>query len=283
MFGGIFYLVTLIGRLSGQEIMGWRVLCMICLLTAFMLLHKGDWKLVKEIAARIPAQPWRIPAMLLSACLIGSQFWVFIWAPNHGKALDVSLGYFLLPLVMVLCGRIAYKDKLSRFQRFAVFFALLGIINQFYIGASFSWVTLVSALGYPPYFILRKYLKHDNLGGFWFDLMFMLPACLWFIWEGETSLDFMLHEGGMFWLLLLYGFTSGAAMILYILASRLLSLSLLGLLGYVEPVLLVLVALLMGNSIAQDELVTYIGVWLAVLMLVLDGVRVMRVHHRFIE
>jgi chloramphenicol-sensitive protein RarD len=283
IFGGIFYLVTLLSQLSGQEIMGWRVLCMFSLLTGFMLAHKNDWQLVREITARLASQPWRIPAMLLSSALIGSQFWIFVWAPNHGHALDLSLGYFLLPLAMVLCGRIVYKEKLSRFQRGAVLFAFIGICNQFYIGASFSWVVLLSALGYPPYFMLRRYLKHDNLGGFWFDLLFMLPAGLFLIWDGEHSVAFMLSEGGLFWMLLLYGFSSGVAIIFYILSSRLLTLGLLGLLGYVEPVLLVIIALLLGNSIAQGELITYIGVWLAVLMLVFDGVRVMRLHRKFTE
>ena len=57
----------------------------------------------------------------------------------------------------------------------------------------------------------------------------------------------------------------------YILASRLLPFSLFGLLSYVEPVLLVVVALLLGESIGRDEWLTYIPIWLAVLLLVSEG------------
>ena len=57
----------------------------------------------------------------------------------------------------------------------------------------------------------------------------------------------------------------------YILASRLLPFSLFGLLSYVEPVLLVIVALLLGESIGQSEWPTYLAIWLAVLLLAAEG------------
>lgn len=52
-----------------------------------------------------------------------------------------------------------------------------------------------------------------------------------------------------------------------------LSLSSFGLLGYVEPVLMVAVALLIGEHIDADEWWTYLPIWCAVLLLVADGVQ----------
>jgi chloramphenicol-sensitive protein RarD len=59
----------------------------------------------------------------------------------------------------------------------------------------------------------------------------------------------------------------------YIVASRLLPLGLFGLLSYVEPVLLLGVALLLGESIQAEEWLTYIPIWMAVAVLVLEGFR----------
>jgi chloramphenicol-sensitive protein RarD len=33
--------------------------------------------------------------------MLGVQQWLFMWAPLHGNLLDVSLGYFILPIIMV--------------------------------------------------------------------------------------------------------------------------------------------------------------------------------------
>lgn len=57
----------------------------------------------------------------------------------------------------------------------------------------------------------------------------------------------------------------------YITASRHLSFSLFGLMGYVEPVLLVIVSLLLGESIKAEEWLTYVPVWAAVELLICDG------------
>jgi chloramphenicol-sensitive protein RarD len=57
----------------------------------------------------------------------------------------------------------------------------------------------------------------------------------------------------------------------YLLASRYLPLIIFGLLGYLEPVLLALVSLMLGEKIGAEEWLTYIPIWLAVLVLVIEG------------
>ncbi|MEG1041324.1 MAG: EamA family transporter RarD, partial [Pseudomonas sp.] len=64
------------------------------------------------------------------------------------------------------------------------------------------------------------------------------------------------------------------------IASRLLPFSLFGLLSYVEPVLLLGVALLLGESIKAGEWLTYLPIWLAVLVLILEGIKHLLRHQR---
>lgn len=51
-------------------------------------------------------------------------------------------------------------------------------------------------------------------------------------------------------------------------ASRVLPFGLFGLLGYVEPVLIFFVALILGEQIQAEEWPTYIPIWIAVAVLV---------------
>jgi chloramphenicol-sensitive protein RarD len=69
----------------------------------------------------------------------------------------------------------------------------------------------------------------------------------------------------------LLGLLSASALIAYILSVRHLSFGLFGLLGYVEPVLLLFVALLLGETISGPEYFTYGPIWLAVGFLVVEG------------
>lgn len=271
LFAVMYYYTSLLAPLTGLEIFGWRMLLTMPCMTAFMLISR-EWKLVTTLVERLLATPLLLGAMASSA-LMGAQLWLFMWAPLNGYSLDVSLGYFLLPLSMVLTGRIVYGERLSRFQKIAVFLATLGVLNELWQVGSLSWATLLVVVGYPFYFILRKRLGTDNLGGLWLDMALMLPLALWFVQSGAQGFGVFNQYPWLSLLIPVLGVISASALVAYIVASRLLPLGLFGLLSYVEPVLLLGVALLLGESIQAEEWLTYIPIWMAVAVLVLEGFR----------
>ena len=60
-------------------------------------------------------------------------------------------------------------------------------------------------------------------------------------------------------------------MVLYILASKSLPISVFGLLTYLEPALLTVASLLIGESINPAEVPVYLAVWTAVLIVLIGG------------
>ncbi len=277
LFGVMYFYTSLMTPLDGEEIFGWRMLLTVPCATLFMLVS-GDWRRVREVAVRLRQQPLLIFALLLSSVLLGAQLLIFMWAPLHGRSLEVSLGYFLLPLSMILTGRVVYGEHLSYLQKVAAVFAMIGVAHELWRLGSFSWETLLVAGGYPLYFVLRRKLKTDHLGGLWFDMLLMLPIGLWFIANGHPQ---AIQQAPLLYLLIpLLGVISASALVSYILASRLLPFSLFGLLSYVEPVLLVGVALLLGESIGRDEWLTYLPIWMAVVVLMIEGAKHMLAQRR---
>jgi chloramphenicol-sensitive protein RarD len=270
LFAVMYYFTSLLTPLSGLEIFGWRMLLTVPCMTVFMIVS-GEWRRVWELVRLVAAKPALIGGVVVSSALLGVQLWLFMWAPLNGRSLDVSLGYFLLPLTMVLTGRLVYGEQLSRLQKIAVFFAGAGVLNELYQVGGFSWATLVVIIGYPVYFVLRKRLKTDHLGGLWLDMALMLPVALWFVQSGEQGFAVLDAHKGLYALIPMLGLISASALVCYVVASRLLAFSLFGLLSYVEPVLLLGVALLLGESIKAGEWLTYLPIWLAVMVLVFEG------------
>ena len=271
LFGSMYYYTTLLTPLDGEQIFGWRMLLTLPIMSLFLYLT-NDWDLVRTLAARLRRE-WKLwLALPLSSLLLGIQLWLFLWAPLHNKALDVSLGYFMMPLVMVLIGRYYYQDRLSTWQKIAALLALLGVTHELFRVDGLSWATLLVCLGYPYYFVLRSQCKTDNLGGLWFDMALILPVALYFALNGELPLrDILQQHAALPAMVLLLGVLSAAALVAYIVASRLLPFSLFGLLGYVEPVLLVGVSFLIGETIEPNEWPTYIAIWLALGLLTAEG------------
>jgi len=272
LFAVMYFYTSLLTPLDGEEIFGWRTLLTLPCLTLFMLVSK-DWKRVGELLARVKRTPVLLLGMVGTSWLMGVQLWLFLWAPLHGRSLEVSMGYFLLPLAMVLTGRLVYGERLSRLQKVAVACAALGVGHELYQNGSFAWETLLVTIGYPIYFVLRRRCRTDHLGGLWCDMCLLLPWALYFVIQGPlSSADLQAHPG-LYALIPVLGAISASALIAYVLASRLLPFSLFGLLSYVEPVLLVGVALLLGETIGPDQWLTYLPIWAAVLVLVLEGVK----------
>ena len=270
LFAVMYFYTSLLTPLDGEEIFGWRTLLTLPCLTLFMLVSK-DWKRVGELLARVKRTPLLALGMLGTSWLMGVQLWLFLWAPLHGRSLEVSMGYFLLPLAMVLTGRLVYGERLSRLQKVAVACAALGVGHELFQHGSFAWETLVVTIGYPIYFVLRRRCRTDHLGGLWCDMCLLLPWALYFVIQGPLSAADLQAYPGLY--ALIPGAISASALIAYVLASRLLPFSLFGLLSYVDPVLLVGVALLLGETIGPDQWLTYLPIWAAVLVLILEGIR----------
>ena len=266
----------LLAPLDGLDIFAWRVVWTLPGALALLFLRRR-WPQARELLQRLWREPLTCLTLLIVASLLGVQLWIFLWAPLHGRALEVSLGYFLLPLSMVLVGRFYYHERLDVFQWLAVACALVGVLHELWMTRSFAWPTLVVALGYPPYFILRRKINADPVAGFVLEIALLLPFAAAMLYARD-SLALVAQQSGL-WLLLLpgLGLLSTVALGLYLGASRLLPMALFGILGYVEPVLLVGVALVfLGEALAPGQLFTYIPIWCAVALTAVHSVRLLQ-------
>ncbi|WP_313312879.1 EamA family transporter RarD [Pulveribacter sp.] len=270
LFGAMYYMAPWLAPLDGEQIFGWRVLCTLPF-TSLLVLALRQGGRVRLLLLRAWRQPLLALGLLASAAMLGVQLWLFLWAPLHGRALPVSLGYFLLPLVMVLAGRVLFAEQLSGLQWLGTALAGAGVAHEVLRAGGMSWETWLVALGYTAYFVMRRLLRTDHLGGHWLDMLLLAPAALWFVLRTPSSLGLVAGHPHLWTMVPVLGLVSAVALALYMAAARLLPLGLFGLLSYVEPVLLALVALLLGESIAPQQWPTYGPIFAAVAVLVVDG------------
>lgn len=272
LFAVMYFYTTRLTPLTGVEIFGWRMLLTFPFATVLMW-RFGDWTLAAGLFRKMLTAPRVLLVLLVTSTLLAIQIWLFMWAPLHGRALQVSLGYFLLPLTMVLSGWLFYGERPSGLERAAIVFAAAGVGNELYHVGSLSWETMLVALGYPAYFLLRKKHGMAHLTGLWFEMGLMMPVAAWFVLQRPDVVATFQHRPTLLLMIPVLGLISAAALACYIVSSRYLTLTLFGLLGYVEPVLLMCVALVLGESIAPQQWPTYMSIWAAVMLLALGGLR----------
>lgn len=265
----------LLAPLDGSAIFAWRILGTVLAALA-LIAWRGQLAQLSQALRQLLGTPGRCLLLLVMAALLGFQQWLFLWGSVNGRALEVSLGYFLLPLSMVLVGRFYYGERMDLLQRLAVLCACVGVAHELWMTRAFSWPTLAVALGYPPYFILRRRIRLDSLMIFVVELLMLAPLALLMLGTDGSALATLQTPSTV---LLLAGLSllSMVALTSYLRASKLLPMGLFGILGYVEPVLLVLVAMgVLGETLQSSQLGTYAPIWLSVALTALHSVKLMR-------
>lgn len=267
LFAGIFYLSG-VADVSAEVMFGARILITLACY-ALALTHPGARRLLRDywVTLRTVRYGW---ALLPTLCaLVGVQLWLFSWAPLHDHALDASLGFLLLPLTIVLGSRILLRADISRTQWVAIGVAVVAVAVKLVLTPEVSWVTVVICTGYPAYFVLRRRFGLDNPAAFGMEVAGVAPFALLLVFAGGP----LPHEVPARLALLAVGVAGAAAMFAYLAAAQLLSLPVFGMLGYLEPVLLVAVALILGEQFRPGDLLTYGLLAAALGLLMLDGLR----------
>lgn len=271
LFGLIFYLAALVS-VSAEEVFAWRVVALLVLYAA-ALAHPGVRRSAAILWRRLRARWWMPLLLLLTTAIVGVQLWLFMWAPMHGQALEASLGYLLLPICLVLGGRFLLKSPVTRMQWCAAALAGVSVIVKLATSAELSWVTLVICVPYAAYFILRHRFGLDGSVVFGAEILLLTPVALWVLSvpapRSSTGAGDEIAVAAV-------AVAGAVAMILYLAASAQLTIPVFGLLGYVEPVLLVVVALLLGERIEGADVIVYAVLVVALGLLAIEGVRALR-------
>jgi chloramphenicol-sensitive protein RarD len=264
--------------LSGYAMTGQRIIWTTIILAVFLVFSSQVSETLQPLSQ---VKNW--PGLIAGAFLVGLQWLLFVWGPLNGETLGMSLGYFLLPMVLVIIGRFFLKEALSPAQWLATGIALLAIISNLWRTGHFPLIALAVAVGYPMYFMLRRKQPLPILSAFFLENVLLLPIAWWACIHFEPVNNPFAYSSQSLILFLGLGALGSAGMLCMLSASRKLPIALFGLLGYLEPPLIMGVGMfVIGEQIKPGEAPTYILICIALLVLTIDGARkVKRMRKRY--
>ena len=228
--------------------------------------HPGWWRELLD-------NPRRLAVLGASGVLIASNWLVYVWAVNNGHMLEASLGYYLNPLINVLLGLVVLRERLRPLQWVAVGLAALGVAQQVWQLGSLPWVSLVLALTFGFYGLIRKQAPVDALPGLVVETWMLLPlALVWLLLfaDGPSAhLDFWSSPQALW--LAAAGPITLVPLVCFNAAARHLPYATLGFLQYIAPTLVLLQAvLLFGERLDSTRLVAFGCIWLALVVYSVD-------------
>ena len=274
LFGLGYYFAILLRPLNGESMFGYRIVVLAPFILLAILLFKQMEKF-QQLWQKIKQNPSLVLVLLLLALNTGIQLWLFLWAPNNGQAIEVSIGYLLLPIVAVALGKIVFKEHFTLLKWLSLGFAVIGVASNIWLTGSFSWATIVAGVGYPLYITLRRYFEINTLATFFVELLLVMPFAGYFIAQTDMQ-PILTNNQHIYYFLALFGLVNGAAFILYIASSNLLPVNVLGLLGYVEPLVMLCVSFMIGEVLDSKSYLLMICLALAIILLTIDNFRLTR-------
>ena len=258
---GLFplYFKTLEG-IPALEVIVHRVLWSAVFSAGLLLLwrHRGWWQ-------QLRAHPKRFLILTASGALIATNWLIYVWAVHHDRMVEASLGYYINPLVNVLLAMLFLGERLRRLQWLAISLAAIGVGLQVWSLGEIPWISLALACSFGFYGLIRKQAPVAALPGLTVETWLLLPVALAWLWFNPQTASMQsgfLGSSEMFWL-------AAAGPVLYCLyyaltRLRKISLCFIGILQYITPtVLLLLAVLLFGEPFSAQSFVFFGFIWAA--------------------
>ncbi|WP_286220508.1 EamA family transporter RarD [Marinobacter apostichopi] len=232
-----------------------------CVFLALVISGLRRWSAVRSALSN-PRQLWRV---LGCALLIAANWGIYIYSVETRHVLQASLGYFLTPLVNVALGMLVLRERMGPWQLAAVVLAGIGILIQLVMLGEVPWITLVLALTFGTYGLLRKQVLLDGLSGLFVETLLLLPVGLMtFGWLGYAGTSHYGDSVSVSALLMASGIVTAIPLLLFAGAARRLRLSTVGFLMYINPTLQFFIALLIFDEpLSQVQLTSFIVIWVA--------------------
>ncbi|MBU2022444.1 MAG: EamA family transporter RarD [Gammaproteobacteria bacterium] len=259
--------------IPAQEILAHRIIwsCLIVLVLIILLRYTSALKTVLR-------SPKTLSAMLISTVLIGFNWGIFIWAIQNNKILSASLGYYINPLISILLGVIFFKDKLDRVRKAAVVLCFCAVAFEVIQFGSLPWIALALAITFGFYGLVRKKVAVDSFTGMAIETAILLPFALaYLILSDSPSTNMFDNSSTVNWLLLASGPITMVPLMCFAAAANRVSLVTLGFFQYIGPTgMFILAVFLYDEPLSPEKLTTFVLIWSALAMLIVDSIRRLR-------
>jgi chloramphenicol-sensitive protein RarD len=257
-----FKFVTQVGAL---EIIAHRIVWAVPVLIIFLLVRDGK-ALINKMKISRRTLSW----LVLSAILLSSKWFIFVWAVVNDRVLATSLGYFINPLVNVLLGFLFLQERLTAYQKIAVLIAALGTLYLGWFQGATPWIAIALSILFGFYGLVRKRLSVGPITGLmWENLLLFLPAIGYLLWRNSNGeMDFLNHERSLNYILMLAGLVTILPLIWFNTATRYLTLTVVGFFQYIGPTITMVLAVYLWNEpFTQGHVVAFGCIWLGLALI----------------
>jgi chloramphenicol-sensitive protein RarD len=264
MWGFLPFYMKAVAHIPAIEVVAHRVVWSLPIAGALLV-----WLGRTDDIARALRSPRTLMMGGLTAALISVNWCIYVWAISADRALETALGYYINPLFSILLGAVVLGEKLNRIQLVAIALAVVAVLILTWENGGLPWVSIALAVSWGFYALFKKTLPIGPAQGFFLEVLILaVPALAYIGWVQATGRG---HFGNQsttdVWLLVTAGLVTAIPLILYANGAKLLRLSTIGLMQYIAPTLIFIVAVFVFREPFSFERAIAFGlIWVALVI-----------------
>ncbi|MGZ3256834.1 MAG: EamA family transporter RarD [Croceibacterium sp.] len=271
VWGSMPLYLLLVKSVPAVEYVAWRILFTLPLCGAIVA-----WRGAGGEVRAVLRDRRAMLTLLASATLVATNWFLYVWAINAGHVYAASLGYYVLPLLMMLLGLVVLGETLTRLHWAAVTIAACGVAVLATGALTTLWVSLSMALTFGLYGLLRKTVNAGSLAGLTVESLILAPFALAVVgWFATQPAGSALTHGPLIAAGVAFGGPMTAVpLIMFAFAARRLPFTVMGFLQFTSPTIVFLLGLFVfGEKLNSAQLACFVAIWCAALLFVWDIVR----------
>jgi chloramphenicol-sensitive protein RarD len=267
-----------LGAVPALEIILHRIVWSFVFLVPLVILY-GRWKEFIDVIKNRRT----LFILMLTAVFVSCNWFLYIWAVNNDHLLQASLGYYINPLVNVVLGMVFLRERLRPPQILAVLLATAGVLYLTIHYGVFPWIAITLALTFGSYGLIRKVAPVSSLVGLTVETMLLsFPALIYLVYLSTKGIGSIFRVSLEMDLLLVgSSLITAVPLLLFTLGARRILLSTVGLLQYIAPSGMFLLAIFVFDEpFSMAQIWTFVFIWIALAVYSTDSIRFYRRNHQ---
>ena len=193
--------------------------------------------------------------LLPAALFLLADWTVYIILVNSGHIIDVSLGYYINPLILFLIGALIYREKCGAGHFIALAVAVGGVVVSAAAFGSVPYTSLIIAVNWAVYAAIKKNVSVDGVLSIAAEtLILTIPAVIFMLLFQRAELAQI--PASSYLPLVGSGVVTALPMFLYSRCVSRLPLVLMCFAQYLSPTFGLVCAFIKGESFSQSQLIS---------------------------
>ncbi len=271
LWGFLPLYMKLVAHIPAAEVVAHRVLWSVPV-AGLLLILLGR---TKDLRAALKS-PRTLGMACVTAALISVNWGIYVWSIASGHALDAALGYYINPLFSIALGALLLRERLARTQLAAIALAAAAVVVLTIEAGRLPWVAIALTLSWGFYAFFKKQLPVGPNQGFMLEVLILTPPALGYLTYQSTTGGTHFH-GSDIWLLMGCGLVTAVPLIVYANGAKLLRLSTIGILQYIAPTMIFLIAVFVfGEEFGRARMIAFPMIWAALVIYSIPLIRQIR-------